>query len=178
MGLDMYFYLKEKRPVDGWVKGNDDEYRAFGHWNAEAGATDETKYPEDIKNLAEYIFNTNFKSSYISDDGIRQYQIGYFRKFNALHAYIVNNLADGRDECQEIYITKDNLYTLLGKLYMISKNNELAESELPTASGFFFGGTEYDEWYFSDVKDALEMCELFLTNIDFDKYDLVYHASW
>ena len=106
---------------------------------------------------------------------MRQYQIGYFRKFNALHAYIVNNLADGRDECQEIYITKDNLYTLLGKLY---KNNELAESELPTASGFFFGGTEYDEWYFSDVKDALEMCELFLTSIDFDKYELVYHASW
>lgn len=178
MGLDMYFYLKEKNRVEGWTQGSDDEYRAFGHWNEEAGAPDETNYPEDIKNLAEYIYNANFKSSYISDDGMRQYQIGYFRKFNALHAYIVNTLAGGRDECQEIYITKDNLSALLGKLYTVSKNNELAESELPTADGFFFGSTEYDEWYFSDVNDALEMCELFLTNIDFDKYDLVYHASW
>ena len=178
MGLDMYFYLKEKNRVEGWTQGSDDEYRAFGRWNEEVGVPDETNYPEDIKNLAEYIYNANFKSSYISDDGMRQYQIGYFRKFNALHAYIVNNLADGRDECQEIYITKDNLSALLGKLYTVSENNELAESELPTASGFFFGSTEYDEWYFSDVKDALEMCELFLTNIDFDKYDLVYHASW
>ena len=178
MGLDMYFYLKEKNRVEGWTQGSDNEYRAFGHWNEEAGVPDETNYPEDIKNLAEYIYNVNFKSSYISDDGMRQYQIGYFRKFNALHAYIVNNLAGGRDECQEIYITKDNLSALLGKLYTVSENNELAESELPTASGFFFGSTEYDEWYFSNIKDALEMCELFLANIDFDKYELVYHASW
>ena len=59
MGLDMYFYLKEKNRAEGWTQGSDDEYRAFGHWNAETGVPDETKYPEDIKNLAEYIFNAH-----------------------------------------------------------------------------------------------------------------------
>lgn len=178
MGLDMYFYLKEKSRVEGWTQGNDDEYKAFGRYDAERGIADQTAYPEDIKELAQYIYTINYKSSFINRGGFRMYQIGYFRKFNALHNYIVNNLAGGVDRCQEIEITKDNLYALLGKLYMISKNNKIAESELPTADGFFFGSTCYDDWYFSDVKDALNMCELFLTNIDFDKYELVYLASW
>ena len=29
-----------------------------------------------------------------------------------------------------------------------------AEANLPTQAGFFFGSTEYDEWYFNDVKDC------------------------
>lgn len=178
MGLDMYFYLKEKKHVEGWARGNDDEYKAFGRYDAERGVPDEIAYPEDIKELAEYIYKINFKSTFINRDGFRMYQIGYFRKFNALHNYIVNNLADGVDECQEIEITKDNLCALLDTLSKVSDNHDLADEELPTAEGFFFGSTCYDDWYFSDVKDAIEMCELFLTNIDFDKYKLVYLASW
>ena len=178
MGLDMYFYLKEKKHVEGWSKGNDGEFKAFGRWDAEEGKVDMTAYPQDIKELAEYIYKNNFKSTFINRDGFRMYQIGYFRKFNALHNYIVNNLADGIDKCQEIEITKDNLYTLLDKLIRVDNNKGLAHSELPAADGFFFGNTCYDDWYFSDVKDAIEMCELFLTKIDFDKYDLIYQASW
>ena len=178
MGLDMYFYLKEKRPVAGWARGNDDEYKAFGRYDAKEGAVDETAYPEDIKELADYIYKTNYKSAFINMDGFRMYQIGYFRKFNALHNYIVNNLAEGIDECQEIEITKDNLYALLDKLIRVDNNKDLAHSELPTADGFFFGNTAYDDWYFSNVKEAIEMCKLFLTKIDFNKYDLIYQASW
>ena len=178
MGLDMYFYLKEKRPVTEWARGNNDEYKVFGRYHAEKGEVDGTAYPEDIKELAEYIYRVNYKSAFINGDGFRMYQIGYFRKFNALHNYIVNNLADCVDGCQEIEITKENLYALLDTLDRVDSNKDLAENELPTANGFFFGSTCYDDWYFSDVKDAIEMCELFLTKIDFDKYELVYLASW
>ena len=31
-------------------------------------------------------------------------------------------------------------------------DNSLAEELLPTRSGFFFGSTDYDEWYFEDIK--------------------------
>ena len=178
MGLDMYFYLKEKKHVEGWTRGNNDEYKSFGRYDAERGAVDVTAYPEDIKELAEYIYKINFKSTFINRDGFRMYQIGYFRKFNALHNYIVNNLANGVDVCQEIEITKDNLYDLLDTLTRVDNDKDLADEELPTAEGFFFGSTCYDDWYFSDIKDAIEMCELFLTKIDFDKYDLIYRASW
>ena len=56
MGLDMYFCLKEKKRVEGWSKGNDDEFKAFGRWDAEEGKVDMTSYPQDIKELGEYIY--------------------------------------------------------------------------------------------------------------------------
>jgi len=179
MGLDMYFYAKSREHVER-IDPEDDNYKSFSKWRAKDDPTlkDETNYPEDLKELGDYIYRINFKSSFVEDDGFYRYQIGYFRKFNALHNYIVNELADGIDECQEIQITKDDLYTLLDKLSRIDNDRDLAEEELPTASGFFFGNTDYDDWYFDDVKDALEMCELYLTKFDFDKYDLIYHASW
>ena len=45
MGLDMYFCLKEKKRVEGWTKGNNDEYKAFGRWDAEESKVDMTAYP-------------------------------------------------------------------------------------------------------------------------------------
>ena len=177
MGLDMYFYAKTKNKVN--VENlEDDNYRSFCPWDGE-GKVDETNYPEDLKELGDYIYKTNFKSSFIDkDEASYYYQIGYFRKFNALHAYMVDTLANGVDECQEIEITKDDLLTLLDKLNKINNDRVEAANVLPTQDGFFFGSTNYDEYYFSDVKDAIEMCELFLKYFNFDKYDLIYQASW
>jgi hypothetical protein len=31
-------------------------------------------------------------------------------------------------------------------------NSEVAAENLPTTSGFFFGSTDYDEWYMEDMK--------------------------
>ena len=176
MGLDMYFYAKTKNKVDV-TNLEDDNYHSFCPWDGE-GKVDETNYPEDLKELGDYIYKTNFKSSFIDDDGFTLYQIGYFRKFNALHAYIVDTLANGVDECQEIEITKDDLLTLYNNLNMIGNDKGAAEKLLPTQDGFFFGSTDYGDYYFSDVEEAIEMCEFFLEHIDFDKYNLVYQASW
>lgn len=40
------------------------------------------------------------------------YQVAYWRKVNFLHGWIVRNLADGVDECQEIPIGKEDFETL------------------------------------------------------------------
>lgn len=176
MGLDMYFYARKKNQVVGWEYGDDDQYKSFSSWRADKNMQDETNYPEDLKELGDYIYKTNFKSSLI-DNGFNYYQIGYFRKFNALHNYLCD-LDGGRDECQEIELSKDDLTDLLGVLIAVDKDHDKAKDLLPTQSGFFFGGTEYDNWYFNDVKDAMEMCWLFLKHFDFDKYDLIYQASW
>ncbi len=55
-------------------------------------------------------------------------------------------------------------------------DKSLAESLLPTSSGFFFGGTEYDEWYFNAVEYTIEVLETELL----DEYadDFEYSASW
>lgn len=88
------------------------------------------------------------------------------------------NLDDGRDECQPILISRDTLKELYDVLNNVNHNRLNADELLPTRSGFFFGSTDYDGDYFCDVNDAIKMCEVFLKYFDFDKYDLVYQASW
>ena len=49
------------------------------------------------------------------------------------------------------------------------------EDLLPTQSGFFFGGTEYDEWYIKSNENTIEMLEPLL---DEEGGDFYYTSSW
>ena len=51
----------------------------------------------------------------------------------------------------------------------------IAESLLPSKSGFFFGSTEYDEYYLQDLKETVEMLEPLLND---EHGDFIYRASW
>lgn len=41
----------------------------------------------------------------------------------------------------------------------VMTNPEIAEELLPTASGFFFGSTDYDEYYMSDIEYTIKIIE-------------------
>jgi hypothetical protein len=56
--------------------------------------------------------------------------LGYWRKHPDLHGYIVNTFADGKDECQEIPLSAENLIDIIAAV---------KEGRLPKTSGFFFG---------------------------------------
>lgn len=49
---------------------------------------------------------------------------------------------------------------------------------LPTQGGFFFGSTQYDQYYFQDLADTVEMLEKILSNPRFEDFDFTYRASW
>lgn len=163
MGLDMYFFAKKTT------------YKSFSKWD-EPDRANEVNYPEDLKTFSDYIYDRNFKS--VQTETI--YQIGYFRKFNALHSYIVKTFADGVDNCQAILLHKEDVEQIKKVLDDVLKANtvEKAKELLPTQSGFFFGGTDYDEFYFEEVKDAADLMQSFLDNFDFESYQLIYQASW
>lgn len=55
---------------------------------------------------------------------------------------------------------------------------EICEELLPTQSGFFFGDTEYDEWYIDDIKYTKDRLQAILDLLDLDKWDIYYHSSW
>lgn len=57
-------------------------------------------------------------------------------------------------------------------------NPEVAEELLPSCRGFFFGGTDYDEYYLNGIKDTIEILEKVLKETDFEKEAVFYHASW
>lgn len=51
----------------------------------------------------------------------------------------------------------------------------IARAKLPTQSGFFFGGTAYDQYYLEDLKKTVEMLEPFLNDREGEFY---YSSSW
>ena len=77
----------------------------------------------------------------------------YFRKVNFLFAYYQNN---GKmiDDCYAL-TDKDDIDDIISRCERVLKDHKQAEYLLPTQSGFFFGSTDFDKWYFSDVKDCL-----------------------
>ena len=54
-------------------------------------------------------------------------------------------------------------------------NPEVAESLLPTQGGFFFGGTDYDEYYMNDVDETIRICEEALLDEEAEHF---YASSW
>jgi hypothetical protein len=59
----------------------------------------------------------------------------------------------------------------------VLENKKLAKELLPTAEGFFFGGTEYDDWYFETLQDTVDMIEPLLTD-EYADWDFHYQSSW
>lgn len=54
-------------------------------------------------------------------------------------------------------------------------NDSVAKKLLPTSEGFFFGGTNYDQYYWEDlVRTSKELSEL----LKEDGGDFYYHSSW
>ena len=102
-------------------------------------------------------------------------EIGYWRKANAIHQWFANNVQNGEDNCQTSYVTEDNLNTLLELVKQIQADHTLASTLLPTADGFFFGGTEYNEYYFEDLETTRKILEDALVEEGGDFY---YRASW
>lgn len=54
---------------------------------------------------------------------------------------------------------------------------QIAKELLPTQSGFFFGGTDYDQFYLKDLQDTIEQLEPCLAIPD-DGGDYYYRSSW
>jgi len=151
------------------------------------------------------------KISYIIEE------VGYWRKANAIHDWFVQNVQDGRDECQESYVTLSQLQELYDTCVLVRDNSKLEEGEikngatiktddngdiveipiiekgkvienpsvaedlLPTTDGFFFGGTDYDEYYMEDILNTIEILKPEIEakyEKGFYEPEYYYRASW
>lgn len=108
------------------------------------------------------------------------YRLMYWRKANHIHKWFVDNVQDGKDDCGRYYVDDTSLRELKTRceeaLQYEKANSEKALEILPTQKGFFFGGTEPDEYYFQDIKDTLEAInKIIKAGLSLDIY---YESSW
>lgn len=110
--------------------------------------------------------------------------IGYWRKANAIHAWFVRECAGGVDECQPIRVADGKLRELkviIEFLFDIKDEPnapEQIEKLLPTQSGFFFGNTDYDEWYWNDLQRTLDILNKAIELEENEDCSITYQASW
>lgn len=100
----------------------------------------------------------------------------YWRKANQIHAWFVENVQGGEDDCKDYELDTEQLTELRDLCRQVLDNNELAEQLLPVSAGFFFGSYEYDEWYFGQIQETHDT----LTKIieaNPNSY-FTYRASW
>lgn len=105
--------------------------------------------------------------------------VGYFRKVNFLVKYF-SDLGFDVENQTPFYITKEQVLELRDRCQLVLEDHSLAEKLLPTMSGFFFGGTDYDEYYFEDVRQVLHYCESTLLPMfdELDDRESIYFSTW
>ena len=111
-------------------------------------------------------------------------EVAYWRKANWLHGWFVNQLAGGKDECQPIPVSKQDLEELLTSINKVldetdqKKREELAMLLLPPTSGFFFGSYDLDKYYWNTLASIKDTVEEILEETNFFTQDITYQASW
>lgn len=106
------------------------------------------------------------------------FRVGYWRKANAIHQWFVVNVQEGEDDCREYWVDREQLQTLIDVCKTILADPTKGSELLPTRDGFFFGGTDYDEWYMKDLEYTVERLEKVLADPAFAKSDFYYQSSW
>lgn len=101
----------------------------------------------------------------------------YWRKANAIHRWFVENVQHGEDDCEEYSLEREALEELLGLVTEILEDHSKAEKLLPTQSGFFFGDTNYDEFYFEDLEHTKKELTRIMAEPEDDGWFL-YNSSW
>ncbi len=120
-------------------------------------------------------------------------EVMYWRKANHIHGWFVREVQGGEDDCKEYVVSIEQLGRLLetceqvlkssGLIYLpnesgaVMKNDEVARELLPVCEGFFFGGTEYDEYYYNNLKETVEGLRALLAE-DNRVCSFYYQSSW
>ena len=156
MGLDQYLHATL--------------YTSKAEWRGE----EINKLYSDIINLtnaSKFAIKSDYASASV------EVMVAQWRKANAIHQWFVDNCQNGEDDCRKTYVSRDDLQKLIALCKEVIEDKDKADDLLPTASGFFFGSTDYDEYYFGDLVYTVETLEALLNETP-DNWDFQYSSSW
>ncbi len=157
MGLDMYLYARQYLTGYEWDKNG------------------------DMQKLTNIVGNLDFAVSELERPSVSiTLPVGYWRKANQIHNWFVKNVQNGEDDCKEYSVEREELQDLLNVCEKVLDDPDLAEELLPTSSGFFFGSTDYDEYYEQELRETIILLTKLLsdTRLNSGNVDFVYTSSW
>jgi hypothetical protein len=165
MGLDMYLHAKKYVEKIEWSKLDRDNDLGMDS-------------PEVVNPLWNDIVNTAGMSDVATDIyGVHvEVTAAYWRKSNQIHAWFVKNVQGGEDNCGEYYVSHEKLKELLVTCQQALFNKD--PNLLPPQAGFFFGGTDIDEWYWHDIKETIKKLKRVLELSEMSKLSFYYTSSW
>ena len=106
----------------------------------------------------------------------------YWRKANSIHQWFVKHAQHGEDsnDGSEHHVSRSQLQELLTTINEVLEDRCLARRLLPTQPGFFFGETDYDEYYFENLKETQKMLVEALKEPEPEgvSIDYIYESSW
>lgn len=105
-------------------------------------------------------------------------RLAYWRKANAIHAWFVENVQGGVDDCNHYVVTPEQLKNLHDLCHSVIIGTAQAAEKLPTRDGFFFGSTKYDDLYMGDLIDTVCVIRKILENPVTCKKKIFYQSSW
>jgi len=109
-----------------------------------------------------------------------------WRKANAIHAWFVEEVQEGNDDCKSYWVPRETVQKLLDLIVTALASRKIddrgnitheAETVLPTQGGFFFGSTDYDEYYWEDLESTEKELKELLNKTPED-WDFEYGSSW
>ena len=85
-----------------------------------------------------------------------EYDLGYWRKANAIHGWFVDQVQDEVDDCGAYDVSIEQLRALRDVCANVLETRD--SSALPPTAGFFFGSTDVDESYWDDLRMTVDIC--------------------
>ena len=171
MGLNMY--LTKTKKVEGFKV---EDYFKVDNVISDSNEIDLEK-ETGLQNANELLNQIKLRGKHFQWYSIFS-EVGYWRKANQIHKWFVDNVQNGIDECDAYIVTKEKLEELLHNTNEVLNDNSLCEKLIPSQGGFFFGSTNYDEYYFEDLKLTKEILEKVLKETDFETEVIFYRSSW
>ncbi len=160
MGLDMYLEVRKFVPAHNYKFENNDYNREFNQEYVDILEKSGLKPVSAVDSVGLSVTETAI----------------YWRKVNSIHNWFIQKCANGVDECQPIYVTREQLEMLLETVTEAIKNKDA--SALPPASGFFFGSVDVNEWYWNDLKFTKRELKHLLAKPESENLTFIYQASW
>jgi len=162
MGLDMYLNAKKYIEKIDWDKVKED-------------GIDSVSIRDEWKSIVNSAGLDNLASNDVYG-AVVEVVAAYWRKSNQIHKWFVDNIQNGEDDCKEYPVSREQLIDLMD--LCIKAVTEKDPNILPPMDGFFFGSTDIDGYYWSDIEDTIKQLDKILSMQDNGKINYYYQASW